>query len=464
MRFLLSKKVIAFSLIFCLMLLISFTKTGLADTKVLNMTLSSKASGILKILPKYEELTGIKVRADVVPYAGLKEKSYLELTSKTGYYDVLYIDVPWMPEICPLVQPLNDMNVDLEELDLQDFVRIDFLQTAVFDPKNPSRLADLSSDINVNSLESAGFKIFGIPTQPNVLTMTYRKDLFEDPKYKKEFREKYGRGLAVPDTYQEFLEVAQFFTRDLNGDGKIDIYGTTLMAKKDESIFVDFKTLLHSYGGELFDENWNAIFNGTKGVKALQFYVDLINKYKVTPPGATSYSWYEVDMAFSSGKTAMGFNFKPMKLSEKVDGKVGYAVVPGKLQDDGTVNRTPHAGTWLLGINKYSHNKKEAFNLIKWLTSRESQMLYAEVVEQITRESIFKDPKAIKNFPEYYPVHYQSLKVGRGRPRIRVYNQMSELLQQQLSLAVNLEKTPQQALNDAVGAINNLMSRAGYRK
>ncbi len=42
--------------------------------------------------------------------------------------------------------------------------------------------------------------------------LTYRKDLFEDPKEKEAFKAKYGRDLAVPQTYQEAKEVAEFFT------------------------------------------------------------------------------------------------------------------------------------------------------------------------------------------------------------------------------------------------------------
>ncbi|MCG8515696.1 MAG: extracellular solute-binding protein [Halanaerobiales bacterium] len=451
-------------LIICLLGLLVANNVGLAEDKVLYMTLSSKASGILRILPEYQEISGVKIRVDVLPYGGLQEKTYLELTSKTGFYDIFYLDVPWMPDILPLVQSLNDMDIDFAELNIEGFIKNDFLQTVVFDPKDPGRTPSLDRALDYKALEEDGFKIYGVPTQPNVLTMTYRKDLFENPQHKEEYKKMYGKELTVPETWQELLRVAQFFTRDQNGDGKTDLYGTTLMAKKHESIFCDFKTLLYSYRGILFDANWNAVFNSPEGVAALQFYVDLINKYKVTPPGVTSYSWYEADMAFSSGKTAIGFNFKPMKLSENVKGEVGYAPVPGKLEDDGKITRAPHAGTWLLGINKYSKNKEEAYKLIKWLTSKESQMKYAEVVEQITRESIFNDPAAIETFPEYYPVHYQSLMVGRGRPRITVYSQMSELIQVQLSSAVNLEKTPQQALDDAVDAVNKLMSQTGYRK
>ena len=41
----------------------------------------------------------------------------------------------------------------------------------------------------------------------------YRKDWFEDPAEKAAFKAKYGRELAVPETWEEFQDVAEFFQR-----------------------------------------------------------------------------------------------------------------------------------------------------------------------------------------------------------------------------------------------------------
>ncbi|WP_204265637.1 hypothetical protein, partial [Enterobacter hormaechei] len=59
---------------------------------------------------------------------------------------------------------------------------------------------------------------------------TYRKDWFAKPEIQKEFREKYGRDLAPPKTYDELKQIAQFFQgRDV--DGK-KVYGAYIFTER----------------------------------------------------------------------------------------------------------------------------------------------------------------------------------------------------------------------------------------
>src|SRR3546814_2985453 len=44
-------------------------------------------------------------------------------------------------------------------------------------------------------------------------TLSYRVDLFEDPEEQKAFRDKYGYDLAPPVTWDQYYDVAEFFTR-----------------------------------------------------------------------------------------------------------------------------------------------------------------------------------------------------------------------------------------------------------
>ena len=90
---------------------------------------------------------------------------------------------------------------------------------------------------------------YGLPANQDAYGLTYRKDLFEDPKEKEAFKAKYGRDLAVPQTYQEAKEVAEFFTRPDQG-----LYGWGQMGGRD----YDFATtasnsFLWSFGGELYN-------------------------------------------------------------------------------------------------------------------------------------------------------------------------------------------------------------------
>jgi ABC-type glycerol-3-phosphate transport system substrate-binding protein len=47
----------------------------------------------------------------------------------------------------------------------------------------------------------------------DVHTGTYRKDLFGDPAEKEAFKAKYGYDLAPPETWKQYYDIAEFFTR-----------------------------------------------------------------------------------------------------------------------------------------------------------------------------------------------------------------------------------------------------------
>ena len=84
------------------------------------------------------------------------------------------------------------------------FDKSSYLKADIFPPASLSRYGEFP--------DGSG-EFFGLPANQDAYGLTYRKDLFEDPKEKEAFKAKYGRDLAVPQTYQEAKDVAEFFTR-----------------------------------------------------------------------------------------------------------------------------------------------------------------------------------------------------------------------------------------------------------
>ena len=73
--------------------------------------------------------------------------------------------------------------------------------------------------------KDADGKIYGLPWWDGPVMFYYRKDLFENPQEKENFQKEYGYELNPPMTWKEFLDIAQFFTRDTDQDGTVDFYG-----------------------------------------------------------------------------------------------------------------------------------------------------------------------------------------------------------------------------------------------
>lgn len=437
------------------------------ELHVLYASVEAGSDAVLNAAKQYESQNGINVIVDKFLYSNLQEKVFSELSQGSSYYDLICMDTPWVPQLVNQLEPMTQYiknSKHQDQLKLQDFIAKVFLDTSVYNLKAPQKDAPQMEVVDIDEIKSAGFDVISFPIQSNVLVVSYRKDLFNNEKYKSEFQKKYGRDLNIPDTLEEYLDIAKFFTRDTNNDEKIDLYGTTLMAAKHESVLCDFKSFLGDFGGSICDKNMNPVFNSPVGVKALEYYGDWINKYKVTPPGAVNYTWDEVATAFGSGLVAMSMNYHDMTLDKSVKGEVGYFEFPG-VSNGNTIVRGPHFGSWGLAINKYSQNKQAAYDLAEWFTSPDRQIEYLKYNQHVTRISAYNAAQvAISDslIREYYKILGDSLKVGIGRPRITTYNQVAEEIEIAVNSYVTGQKGSKEALDEAAKQVDRIIKQTGY--
>lgn len=438
-----------------------------AKPESLNMlyaTAEANAEAVQSVLQDFQEEFGINIEMETNPYNALQQKVFAELSSSSSFYDIIIVDTPWTPALTGQLEPLSsyiknsELN-DIADTNMEDFIPKVFYDTAVYQPEETHRLfPGEPEEVDVSAIEDEGFEIYGFPIQSNVLVMSYRKDLFENPQEQQNFESQYGRPLAVPETWDEFVDVAKFFTRP---DQRL--YGTTLMAGTGDWATDDFKTLLECWGGNgrMISDDLEIAFDSPEGVAALSFYVDLINEHNVTPPGTTSASWDEVASTFGSGLTAIGMNYHNMTLQDDVGGEVAYAMVPRQEKYG------PHFGTWMLSVNKFSENKEWAYRAITWLTSSEVQTKMLQAQLHPTRTSVYEnatsDSSIQEQFGNYYDVLGESLTVGVGRPRLTNYSDVTEAIGVAVNNAATGNKEPQAALNDAASRIRDAMERAGYK-
>jgi multiple sugar transport system substrate-binding protein len=448
------------------------SKSGKADAnqakptqlRMLYATAEANAAAVQSILPQFKQKFGFDLQVDTQPYEALQQKVFSELASQSPYYDIIIVDTPWAPALTKSIEPLssflNDSALnDQAKTDLGDFIPKVFYDTAVYKADKPAEhFPDATATPDVATITGKGFDVYGLPIQANALTMAYRKDLFDNAKEKAAFQQKYGKPLAVPTTWDQFTKVAQFFTRPSE-----KLYGTTLMAGVGDWATDDFKTLLAGYGGNghLIGDNQTLDFNSDAGVQALTYYRDLINRYKVTPPGTTSASWDEAASMFDTGLTAMSFNYHELKLDDKVNGQIGYAVVP-----KGTA-QGPHFGTWMLSVNKFGANKAWAYRAITWLTAAEQQVTMVKNKQlHPSRVSVYQeisdDPQIQKEFGNFYPVLGDSLAVGVGRARLTDYTEVSHAIAVAVNEAASGKTEPKAALESATGEVKRLLQQAGY--
>lgn len=407
------------------------------------------------VLPKFEEETGIKVNLETAPYSDLIQKQFTSLRGSQGNYDVIDVDVPYWPEFVSndWIQPLNTYLSD-SSLSKSDFLERVWKDTVVWgSPKDY-----LNLDKN---------NIMGIPYQPNVLTLYYRKDLYDEA------------GLSPPETLSDYQKVAKQLTDPSN-----DIYGMAMMAKQHESLLVEWKSMLYNRGGRFFEgetikqppfgisESWKPVFDNQKGVDTLKYYKSLIDA-SYTPKGVTSWTWTNITKNFIQGRlaTAQAFSSTARVANDpnksQIAGKVGYAPYPGS-KASGTMLRRPHYGTWSLAIPKNSKKKRAAWEFIKWISQTDIQIERAKHGAQPSRKSAYdhltKPQNAVfKSSPQFFQALEKGLtEYGIGRPKIKGYFEWSSTMQKWLTRSITSGMAPEKALSNAAKETKNLLKQKGY--
>ena len=137
-------------------------------------------------------------------------------------------------------------------------------------------------------------------------------------------------------------------------------------------------TVINTFGGRWFDDQWNAQLNSPEVKKAVNFYVDTIKKSGEL--GASSTGFQECANLFGQGQTAMWYDatsavsvLEDPKTYPDLVGKIGYLPAP--------IVEKPNSGwlyTWALGIPKAAKNPDGAWKFISWMTSKDYMKLVGE--------------------------------------------------------------------------------------
>jgi multiple sugar transport system substrate-binding protein len=405
-----------------------------------------------ELQPEFEAATGMKVEVTAPSWEPWYDKQILEITSKSSTFDVYQ----WDALTSGVFLATDGLRT------LEDFLK---------DPKLPNlKLGEFVPGLVANFGTKADGTVVGVPFYHSNRVYAYRKDLFEDPKEQKKFKQKYGYELAPPGTWDQFRDSCEFFTRDTNGDGKIDFWGTTAAytfgiawdnyADRVESFLPSKDT------NWWFDKNWNPIFNNEKGLQSLDDMV-VIDKNGWVAPGALKKSWGDVNDEFRAGNAALTDMFTEaltiLELPDqsKVAGKTGYYIVPRYQQHHTRLS------SWMIGINAKSKHPKEAYQYIEWLTS-----------EQIDKRLV-TDTKAAKRMPCRIKSHYDpavlkvmpvlrasadSFNIAVPWPLYPEFMEMYEFLSNAIQDSMTGKKTTEQALNDAAAQMAEVMKKAGKLK
>lgn len=412
------------------LLAISCQSSRSIDSKQLTLAVNSGVEGdaLKQAARDYETQTGIHINIAEFPYANLFEKELLDLTARTGAYDLIMLDDPWFPKFASQ-QLLTDLGPLLNTRE-QKGPDEDFVHTSIALCREPYDTGAL----------------YALPYVGNSQLFFYRKDLFAK------------HNLKAPVTWEDVLTAAKVIsdqeTNGAPGGGKI--YGYVMRAAQGNAAVADFMPIFWAFGGEMFDASSKPTVNSAEGIAALKFMLEL-GKY--SPPGYASFNADEVGAHLLQGTAAMSINW-PAWISSFADaaksrviGKMGFTTLPGSVNPG-----RAEIGNWLIAIPRDARNKDAAFNFLLWATSAEQMKRSALRGNPPTRKSLFTDPELVKQFPAY-PSQLRSLESSKPRPRTPLWNEIENAFGIYLSKANSGELTPEDAMNQANTEIAKILER-----
>ncbi|MGF1612232.1 MAG: extracellular solute-binding protein, partial [Kiloniellales bacterium] len=338
--------------------------------------------------PKWEELTGIKVKVIEVPTAEMFTKILQEHRAGTGAYDALNVVPTWMADLAR-AGALEELDPYVDKYGFRD------------------ELQKIAPTYRDNQMTVDG-KIYGFPDDGDLFILYYRKDLFEDPANKEEFKAKYGYDLAAPETWRQYNDIGNFFTNKFAPT----TYGAGQFRQPPYAQLL-FQERFRVEGGKFFDaESMKATVNSEIGVMVMD---GMREENKFMPAGVETWGFVEALSAFLNGDTAMTISWPPFgrwaagygveeeALSwvpkSKIADKVGYALPPG--------GRPQLALGFSLGVSASSKKKEAAYLFIQWLNSEETSMQRVQLPYALRdpfRESHYTNAEYMSRWPDakYY--------------------------------------------------------------
>jgi multiple sugar transport system substrate-binding protein len=327
----------------------------------------------------YEEETGIAVNIVQEPWESFLTLFNSEMAAQGTSYDMVVGDSQWLGA--------NSSRGNYVEL-------TDFM--------NDNGITDTVTEATLQyygEYPPGSGTYWAYPTEGDANGWAYRMDLFEDPDEMAAFEEEYGYPLAPPETYEQLMDIAKFFTRPDEG-----LYGSAIYTQVDyDGLVMGFQNVLFSYGANWSDDSFNpeGVINSPEAVAALEFYRELYECCQ--PPGMSNAFFAEVNDAMISGQAAMGMNyfaFFPALANPDIN---PYADVTGYFVNPAGPDGEQFAALGGQGISVISHIDEErqqaALDFIEWFAQDEIQQEWGALGGYSANRQVLSDPAFLEQTP-----------------------------------------------------------------
>jgi multiple sugar transport system substrate-binding protein len=340
---------------------------------------------------------GVTVESQPVPRNDLITKVLLA-AQQQQLPDILMIDNPDLQQVADTgaLAPLTDYGVDL-------------------------------TGLYQNLIDAGTYKgkVYGIAPGINGMALFYNVDMLDKA------------GVKPPTTWAEVKDVAA----KLTGNG---VYGIAFSAVATEEGSWQFEPWFWGAGADLTK------LDSPEAVKALQFWVDLVNSGYASKSVVT-WSQGDVDDQFIAGKAAMMQN-GVWNLPNLDKAGIKYNVVPIPKPDGGAAPGPMGGEVLAIPVGSDPARMQAAGKVVNCLLSAKTELAWGNLngyipSRQSVAEQVAKDKPMMKPF-----VDAAAAERSRTGPPANLgpnYSKVSQPLWNAIQAALTGAKTPQQALTDA---------------
>lgn len=461
-------------------------KKGVTEINVVSETLDTHTYEAQVLSKAFTEITGIKVKHDLIQEGDLVEKLQASLRSGKSIYD------GWV----------NDSDlIGTHYRYGQTVVLSDYMHGIGKEFTNPG--LDLKDFIGLSFTTAPDGKLYQLPDQQFANLYWFRADWFERPDFKAKFKAKYGYELGVPQNWSAYEDIADFFSHDIKEIDGQKIYGHMDYGKKDPSLGWRFTDAWLSMAGAadkgipngLPVDEWGiriaadkctpvgasvtrgGATNSPAAVFALTKYIEWMKKF--APPSAINLTFGEAGPVPAQGQIAQqifwysAFTASATKLglaAVDVNGKPKWRMAPsphGPYWKNGMQNGYQDVGSWTYLKSTPVDRMSAAWLYGQFVTSKTVSLKKSIVGLTFVRNSDIRHDYFTKNADQYggliefyrSPARVAWTPTGNNVPD---YPRMAQLWWKNVATAVSGEKTAQAAMDNLAEEMDQIM--AGLEK
>ncbi|MEW9900511.1 ABC transporter substrate-binding protein [Chitinivorax sp. PXF-14] len=456
---------------------------GINEVNVVSETIDTHVYESKTLAKAFEEITGIKVKHDIIQEGDVVEKLQTQMQSGKNIYD------GWISD--------SDL-IGTHYRYGQVISLTDFMSGEAKEFTNPG--LDLKDFIGTKFTTAPDGKLYQLPDQQFANLYWFRADWFAKPELQKKFKEKYGYELGVPVNWSAYEDIANFFTNDVKTIDGTKVFGHMDYGKKDPSLGWRFTDAWLSMAGEADKGNPNGLpvdewgirvaadkctpvgasvsrgggANSPAAVYALTKYIDWMKAY--APPQAMGMTFSEAGPVPGQGNIAQQIFWytaftksltKPGLPVVNADGTPKWRMAPGPhgpYWKDGMQNGYQDVGSWTFFKSTPPDRRLAAWLYAQFVTSKTVSL--KKSVEGLTfiRESDIQSKAMTEMAPklgglvEFYrsPARVAWTPTGTNVPD---YPKLAQLWWKNVATAVTGEKTPQAAMDNLAKEMDGVMAR-----